>query len=90
VKIPETSEEAFAELMTDAANGVKWAKKIATEMLEYADYLEEKAAKMRHVAALMIIEARDNADEIGELLIAEFPLDDDPTYAEDEDGPEPE
>lgn len=70
----ETSSEMFAELMDDSAEKMQHSRMVAMELLEIANSLEQRAEKMRHLAALMILEAQDFAEETGKLLTMEFPM----------------
>lgn len=70
----ETASEQFKSLMEDANQALLWAKEKAEEFLAYANELEERASRYRQLAATMIIEAREYADEMATLLLAEFPM----------------
>lgn len=70
-----TSEGMIGELIDDAAAKVQWARQMATSMLEHAASLEQRAESYRHLAAIMILEAQSYAEDVGDLLTAEFPTD---------------
>lgn len=75
MSIEDTAEEMNGHLIDGAAEKVQWGRAMATEFLEYADQLEDRAEKFRHLAALMILEAQNYASEVSTLLSAEFPTD---------------
>lgn len=70
----DTSTGMFAELMDNSADKMSHARNVAMELLEMANDYEERAEKLRHLAALMILEAQDFAEETGKLLTLEFPM----------------
>lgn len=70
----ETSNDVYAELMDDAADKSRHARDVALQLLEIASGLDQRAEKMRHLAALMILEAQAFATETSDLLIMEFPM----------------
>lgn len=70
----ETSNDVFAELMDNAADKSRHARDVALQLLEMANDHEERAEKLRHLAALMILEAQDYASETADLLSMEFPM----------------
>lgn len=70
----ETSQDMFAELMDNSADKMQHARNVALELLEMANDYELRAEKMRHLAALMILEAQSFAEETGTLLSMEFPM----------------
>lgn len=73
-EVAQSAAEQTGQLIDSAAEKVQWAREKATELLEYADSLESRAEQMRHLAALMILEAQGYAGEISDLLTAEFPM----------------
>lgn len=70
----ETSNDVYADLMDDAADKSRHARDVALSLLELAAGLEVRAEKMRHLAALMILEAQEFATETSDLLLMEFPM----------------
>ncbi len=70
----ETSNDVYADLMDDAADKSRHARDVALDLLELAAGLEVRAEKMRHLAALMILEAQAFATETSDLLLMEFPM----------------
>lgn len=85
MEIDETKDEQFKELMESANEALKWAREKAEEFLLYANELEERANRYRKLAATMVIEARSYADETADLLMAEFPFDQDQPKEEEND-----
>lgn len=79
----EVSNDVYAELMDDAADKSRHARDVALQLLELASGLEQRAEKMRHLAALMILEAQAFATETSDLLLMEFPMG--PMSTEDSD-----
>ena len=79
-----TSEEFIEELIDQSTDRVKWAREKAIELLEYASFLEERANSFRGLAAQLVVEARTMAEEIGDLLLVEFPFDDTPENLDEE------
>jgi hypothetical protein len=69
----ETAESTTDVLIDGAAEKVQWARKMATEFLEHAAYLRDRADAFTHLAGTMIVEANNNAAEIADLVNAEFP-----------------
>lgn len=82
-RFAETASEQTGQLIDNAAEKVQWARQKATEFLEHADALEERAEAYRHLAALMLLEAQGYADSISDLLTAEFPTNEDIDLSED-------
>lgn len=75
---PRPFDQVATDLMDDAADKVKWARKQANKMLSRADEIEEQAAitasKFREAAASLIIEASTWADDVADILQAEYPM----------------
>lgn len=86
------SNGMFAHLMDDSAEKMKWNRSQAIRLLEMATELDERAEKLRHLAAVLILEAQEFAHETAELLTMEFPMGDDESESEDSDdtGDEPD
>lgn len=80
----ETSNDVFAELMDDSADKMNHARTVALELLEMANGLEKRAEQMRHLAAIMILEAQAFAGETADLLAMEFPMKEIETEENDE------
>lgn len=80
-----TADEFIEELIDQSTDRIQWARKTATELLEYATFLEERANSFRGLAAQIVVEARTMTEEIGDLLLIEFPFDDTIEGLEDED-----
>jgi hypothetical protein len=80
----DTSNDLFAELMDDSADKMNHARAVALDLLELANGLEARAEKMRHLAALMILEAQEFAGETADLLSMEFPMKEIETEESDE------
>lgn len=70
----ETSQDYFADLMDNAADKMGHARQVALDLLEMANDHELRAEKLRHLAALMILEAQSYSDETANLLTMEFPM----------------
>lgn len=70
------SNGMFGHLMDDSAEKSKHARDSALRLLEMADAWEERASKLRHLAAVMILEAQVFAGEVGDILAMEFPMGD--------------
>lgn len=82
------STSMYSHLMDDSADKMAWNKKQALELLAMADAWEERAEKMRHLAATLILDAQDFASEVGDLLAMEFPMSgDEEEELEDPDEP---
>jgi hypothetical protein len=78
----------FSHLMDDSAEKVAHARSSALDLLEMANAWEERASKLRHLAAVLILEAQEFAGEVGDLLAMEFPMDSDESESEDSEGSE--
>lgn len=85
MEIDQTSSEIYKDLMDQAVEALGWAKAKAEEFLQYANELEERANTYRKLAATLVIEARSQADEMADLLLAEFPMEE---PVQEEEGPE--
>lgn len=72
--VEDTSTDMFATLMDNSADKMQHARTVAMDLLEMANDYEERAEKLRHLAALMILEAQSFAEETGKLLTMEFPM----------------
>ena len=68
------STSMYSHLMDDSADKMAWNKAQALELLAMADAYEERAEKLRHLAATLILDAQDFANEVGNLLAMEFPM----------------
>lgn len=83
---PRPFDEVATDLIDDTADKVKWNRKQADKFLAKANEIEEMAAitadKYREAAAALIIEAQAHADNISDILAAEYPMSD---SLEDED-----
>ncbi len=79
------SDEIFANLMDDSAEKVAHAREAAILLLEMAKNWEERASKLRHLAAVLILEAQEFAGEVGDILALEFPMG---TYEPESEDPE--
>lgn len=75
---PRPFDQVATDLMDDAADKVKWARKQANKLLARASEIEEQAAitadKFREAAASLIIEASSWADDVADILQAEYPM----------------
>jgi hypothetical protein len=60
------SSGQFAHLMDDSAEKMAWTRS--------ADAYEERAEKLRHLAATLILDAQAFAEDIGTFLAMEFPM----------------
>lgn len=80
------STSMYSHLMDDSADKMAWNKRSALELLGMADAWEERAEKLRHLAATLILDAQDFASEVGDLLAMEFPMTD-PDDQEEEEAP---
>lgn len=69
-----TSNDMFAHLMDNSADKMAHARSVALELLDMASSHEERAENLRHLAALMILEAQSYAEESANLLTMEFPM----------------
>lgn len=78
------STSMYSHLMDDSADKMAWNKMQAIELLAMADAYEDRAEKLRHLAATLILDAQDFATEVGNLLAMEFPM------GTTSDGPEKE
>lgn len=78
------STSMYSHLMDDSADKMAWNKMQAIELLAMADAYEDRAEKLRHLAATLILDAQDFATEVGNLLAMEFPM------GTTSDGPEEE
>jgi hypothetical protein len=75
----------FGHLMDDSAEKSKHARDSALRLLEMAQEWEDRASKLRHLAAVMILEAQAFAGDVGDILAMEFPMgDQDETETEEE------
>lgn len=81
-----TSNDMFAVLMDNSADKMAHARNVALELLEMANDHEARAENLRHLAALMILEAQSYAEESANLLAMEFPMG--PIEEEDDDSGE--
>lgn len=80
------STSMYSHLMDDSAEKMAWNKASALNLLEMANAWEERAEKLRHLAATLILDAQDFATEVGDLLAMEFPMSSIENEEEDEDG----
>jgi hypothetical protein len=69
-----TSNDMFAILMDNSAAKMDHSRTVALELLELATDHENRAENLRHLAALMILEAQAYAAESADLLAMEFPM----------------
>lgn len=72
----DTAEEMTGYLVDGAAEKVQWSRAMAREMLDHAQALRDRADQFTHLAGLMLVEAQSYAQEISDLLSAEFPTGD--------------
>lgn len=84
------SNDQFSHLMDDSAEKIAHARDSAMSLLEMASEWEDRATKLRHLAAVLILEAQEFAGEVGDLLAMEFPMSGDDSEPEDEDETENE
>lgn len=70
------SSGMFGHLMDDSAAKSKHARDSALRLLEMAQEWEDRATKLRHLAAVLILEAQEFAGEVGDILAMEFPMGD--------------
>lgn len=70
------SSGMFGHLMDDSAEKSKHARDSALRLLEMAQAWEDRASKLRHLAAVIILEAQEFAGEVGDILAMEFPMGD--------------
>lgn len=77
---PRAFDEVATDLIDDAADKVRWARKQANKLLARAEEIEEQAAltasKFREAAASLIIEASSWADTVSDIMAAEYPMND--------------
>lgn len=71
----DVSDE-IEDIMRQGNEKLMWARDMAKNLLEHAIFLEERSARMRNLAAMMILESQAFNDEIADLLVAEFPMED--------------
>ncbi len=84
------SNGMFGHLMDDAAEKMAWNRDTALKLLDMAANYEDRAEKLRHLAATLILEAQDLATETADFLSLEFPMGDYKPNPEDSDGEEPD
>jgi hypothetical protein len=82
------SNGMFGHLMDDAAEKMSWNRDTALRLLEMATAYEERAEKLRHLAATLVLEAQDMANETAEFLSLEFPMGEYKSEPENPDGAE--
>ncbi len=70
------SSGMFGHLMDDSAEKSKHARDSALKLLEMANDWEDRASKLRHLAAVLILDAQEFAAQTGDLLAIEFPMGD--------------
>lgn len=80
----------FGHLMDDSAEKSKHARDSALRLLEMAQAWEDRASKLRHLAAVLILEAQEFAGEVGDILAMEFPMGDVEEESEDTEVDEDE
>lgn len=84
---PRSFDEVATDLIDDAADKVRWARKQANKLLARAGDIEEQAAitasKFREAAASLIVEASSWADTVSDIMAAEYPMND--SLGEDEE-----
>lgn len=78
------STEMYGSMIEDAASAARWNRKWANKFLDYANELEDRAQKFRNLAAQLVIEARDCAEEVSTLIASEFPMEVPDNDSEDE------
>lgn len=75
---PRPFDEVATDMIDSAADKVRWNRKQADKLLRKADQIEEQAAitaeKFREAAASLIMEAQSYADNISDILTAEYPM----------------
>lgn len=73
-------EDIFSDLMTRSTIITKGNRKSALKLLDKANDIEERAAivanKYRELAAALILEAQSYANDVADMLVEEFPLED--------------
>lgn len=84
------SSGMFGHLMDDSAEKSKHARDSALKLLEMANEWEDRASKLRHLAAVLILEAQEFAGEVGDILAMEFPMGPDESESEVDEEPEDE
>lgn len=84
------SSGMFGHLMDDSAEKSKHARDSALRLLEMAQEWEDRASKLRHLAAVLILDAQEFAAQTGDLLSIEFPMGDVEEDAEDDESGEDE
>lgn len=67
--------DQWSHLMDDSADKVQNSKRIAISLLEAANEAEERAEKLRHMAAVVILDAQSYAADIGNFMAMEFRTD---------------
>lgn len=70
------SNDAIGHLMDENADMIKHARDSAMKLLQMASEHDERATKLRHLAAVLILEAQEYAGEVSELLEIEYPMGD--------------
>lgn len=66
----------FGHLIDQSTDKMKWNRDVALRLLEEANWLEDLAEKYRHLAGTLILEAQDFSNHTADLLIKEFPMED--------------
>jgi hypothetical protein len=84
------SSGMFGHLMDDSAEKSKHARDSALQLLEMAQAWEDRASKLRHLAAVLILEAQEFAGEVGDILSMEFPVGDVESESETDEDTEDE
>lgn len=79
------SNQAIGHLLDENADMIQHARDSAFKLLEMANNHEERATKLRHLAAVLILEAQNYAGEVAELMEIEFPMGDYESQADSEE-----
>lgn len=66
------SDGQFDELMDDAAAISRHARDVAKNLLELAHVYRDRAEKITHLAATLLIEAQEAASETADLIAMQF------------------
>jgi hypothetical protein len=79
------SNDQFGVLLDENADMIQHSRDAALQLLEMANRHQETADKYRHLAAVLILEAQEQAAENATLLALEFPMKDLTVEEEEED-----
>lgn len=79
------STDMFGVLLDENADMIQHSRDAAMRLLEMARAHEQTAEKLRHLAAVLILEAQAQAEENADLLQLEFPMKDIEEKEEDDE-----